>query len=1420
MALTFTTLTSGEDGDGGASSATASFTPAANSLILVAVSTGLTGAAAAPSSLSGHSLTWTPRGNATISNGNLNIALYSAQAGASPSADNLDINYSGITPTNCIWEVVQVSGHDTSAPIAQTKQRGGTGFSFENPSLTFDAAVKATSGIFGAFAKNNQTAVGTTGGGYTKIGTGHNDGTPSNQIFAQYDAQAGAGHDGVFDMSWDSASGVAIAAVEINEAAPDPGGPSTITATHLDSGSSTTDGTSFNTVDSISPGANRLVLAFVATGDTSGAGAAPTGVSGAGLTFTRVGGQQQGSGNQRVDIFRAMSASPSSGPLTISYAATTENCGWVIAEFDGVDTSGTNGSGAIVQFKGGIDSGSNVAVALDNAVTSGNATAGCVTGNTQSPTYTAGSGFVLLGTGWDMSSPSNKGAVEWDVDGASTIAFTNAGTPLCALAAVEIKRAANEPHHGQAHLGGAAGLSAEHEFVHGPIVIGADSPGLGSLQAQAEVRGARLAGLGGLTAEATPPTAISVLTGTGTVTADGAVSPGVPLGIMYGWHQSGNDISELRDIEKALNKNFACVRMFEGTFLDSSEPNDALPSENAIDVTRDHDGRLLLWSVKARNWRAIWESSAADDFIDACGARLQEVGHDQVIFIFYHEPHENRDSPNRQSEDWVKAVKYIRNRWHQKGNMLYGDGNGKILIGYCGIRSRLLNSSQQHVDPIWLSDPTTMDEIIDVLCHDSYNQIVECPNKANRLFGHESNDNESWHALLQLADELEKPIVIGEWGSFAAAALEGKDIEVPTDDGIEKPCDACGFHDDLKDRLAATGPDQLDGGPYSPDRNGWFEQAAYFMKNNPLAKKWLKGFCYYHGRRWMFVNQDGTGAHPNGCASDPTNTGGVEGRTGWINAFVNDDYFTYNPFDPLSSSPITPPPVDPPDSPVTSCAAEDWNVVAQVPDGIPSTLNQVSGLAASPTLPGFWCVRDDTAESIFYMTETSPGSGTFTATEVKLTGTNVHNGDWEDVAVSREDGRNYIYIHSNRHNQNMVDPKRLYLVEEPSTPGSPSSIPVIYVGYWQFPNNLEGPTCPPDEGYYNCEGIDVYNGRLYAVRKRSGGFAEVFDFGPANSLSPDPNNPSAGVKLGTIAHSCPSTLALSTNGKSLLTISHGKAKIWRARAGSGMEACLDGKNRLVKEIDLPKLDADSANTEAGDWWPYNTCSFVALSESRNTYVFEDADPPAEEGEDVALAFANFDSATKSVYTTESFTPEANTNYTLFVVNGKTAGGGDKPSTVSGAGLTWTEKFDATVQANQKITLYQGISASPSTGAITVTFSASQDACLWFVVKTPGRELVIDVEQAGGTGTLNPTTGAITALEADCIPWVFCSINSTSGTVEPGAAFTKLGDSVSASSPSLKASLGYTLDDTQTPGTAVLDSTGRTYKILASAWVPV
>jgi hypothetical protein len=55
---------------------------------------------------------------------------------------------------------------------------------------------------------------------------------------------------------------------------------------------------------------------------------------------------------KRLVVYRAMSASPGSGPITISWPGTVSNSQWIVSQWTGVDASGANGAGAIVQSIG------------------------------------------------------------------------------------------------------------------------------------------------------------------------------------------------------------------------------------------------------------------------------------------------------------------------------------------------------------------------------------------------------------------------------------------------------------------------------------------------------------------------------------------------------------------------------------------------------------------------------------------------------------------------------------------------------------------------------------------------------------------------------------------------------------------------------------------------------------------------------------------------------------------------------------------------------------------------------------------------------------------------------------------------------------------------------------------------------------
>jgi hypothetical protein len=132
----------------------------------------------------------------------------------------------------------------------------------------------------------------------------------------------------------------------------DPGADSSkVVHTLLTSGGSTED-QQVCTTASIAPAANALVTLAVMGHATSRVSASPE-VSGGGMAawaqVATVAFDSVAQPHKRLSVFRALSAAPGSGPITITFATAQANCQWIVAQWTGVDTSGTNGSSAIVQ---------------------------------------------------------------------------------------------------------------------------------------------------------------------------------------------------------------------------------------------------------------------------------------------------------------------------------------------------------------------------------------------------------------------------------------------------------------------------------------------------------------------------------------------------------------------------------------------------------------------------------------------------------------------------------------------------------------------------------------------------------------------------------------------------------------------------------------------------------------------------------------------------------------------------------------------------------------------------------------------------------------------------------------------------------------------------------------------------------------
>lgn len=168
-----------------------------------------------------------------------------------------------------------------------------------------------------------------------------------------------------------------------------------ITLTNLTGNVSSTTASSYTTA-SISPGANKLILASVYSRIATGTSNDPS-LSGNGITWVKINSVAGGLGtNRRVWIYRGLVASPSAGAVTIDFGGQDQtNCIWSITEVDGIDTSGTNGSGAIVQSQTNTGSATSLTITL-NALASANNVAFGAISHQASQSVTPGDGFTEI----------------------------------------------------------------------------------------------------------------------------------------------------------------------------------------------------------------------------------------------------------------------------------------------------------------------------------------------------------------------------------------------------------------------------------------------------------------------------------------------------------------------------------------------------------------------------------------------------------------------------------------------------------------------------------------------------------------------------------------------------------------------------------------------------------------------------------------------------------------------------------------------------------------------------------------------------------------------------------------------------------------------------------------------------------------
>lgn len=194
------------------------------------------------------------------------------------------------------------------------------------------------------------------------------------------------------------------------------------------------------TTSSITPTANNLILIAIGLYKN---GTMPTinSVSGNGITYALVAAAasvDDGFGPYKVHLYRGMSASPSTGTVSISLSAAADQVDYSICQVSGVDTSGTNGSGAVVQSNTGTaNDATSLSVTLSAFGSVSNGAYGCLGIYNDVP--------VTPDSGWTELDDATQLETQWRADNDTSVGWSWTGATDAGGVAVEIKADAGTP---------------------------------------------------------------------------------------------------------------------------------------------------------------------------------------------------------------------------------------------------------------------------------------------------------------------------------------------------------------------------------------------------------------------------------------------------------------------------------------------------------------------------------------------------------------------------------------------------------------------------------------------------------------------------------------------------------------------------------------------------------------------------------------------------------------------------------------------------------------------------------------------------------------------------------------------------------------------------------------------------------------
>lgn len=207
MPITTATLTSSGTTTDASSFATASVSPTANQVVLVAISNTKTSGVAVPSTVTGNGITYAKGAELVV--GSRAISIWWGVS-SSPSAGAITFDFAAQTQTTCFWDVEQLTGASTSNPIVQSRTGSGTNTtaSLTSALATFADAVNN----MGFYVVNHAATEATT---FATSWNEIQDLSLSSPAVAQETAYISGGSALNPQPSWTTSSAYGIVAVEI-----------------------------------------------------------------------------------------------------------------------------------------------------------------------------------------------------------------------------------------------------------------------------------------------------------------------------------------------------------------------------------------------------------------------------------------------------------------------------------------------------------------------------------------------------------------------------------------------------------------------------------------------------------------------------------------------------------------------------------------------------------------------------------------------------------------------------------------------------------------------------------------------------------------------------------------------------------------------------------------------------------------------------------------------------------------------------------------------------------------------------------------------------------------------------------------------------------------------------------------------------